>query len=169
MGLVDKWGLQLPGLPGQFPGRSRQWPGRLRDQADETNAKKVDLPESGWRHLRDLAQGVVSGPKAADAVAYGITAGAVTAVNKEVEEYAAVVSVPQLSIAERKSLTDQMRERFNAVELKFVALDDMILQFSTTVAGRDLIASHQTARVVRDLGAGPGQPANPPAPMPAPQ
>lgn len=39
-------------------------------------------------------------------MAYGITAAAVTAVNKEVEGYAAVVSAPQLSIAGRKSLTD---------------------------------------------------------------
>lgn len=149
----------------------------FRDQADETNATKVDMPESGWRRLRDLeqvdlgrlvrdlAQGVVSGPKAADAVGYGITAAAVTSVNKEVEEYAAVVSAPQLSIADRKSLTQQMRDRFNVVEGKFVALDDMILQFNGTEAGRALIASHQAARIIRDLGAGPGTP--PPAP-PAP-
>lgn len=83
----------------------------FRDQADETNATKVDLPESGWRRLRDqqqvdqgrlvrdLAQGVVAGPKAAEAVDYGIAAAAVASVNKE------VVSAPQLSIADRKSLT----------------------------------------------------------------
>lgn len=148
----------------------------FRDQADETNAAKVDLPESGWgrlrdqqrvdqgRLVRDLAQGVVAGPKAADAVAYGLTAAAVTAVNKEVEEYAGVVSAPQVSIAERKSLTEQMRDRFNVVEGKFAGLDDMILQFSGTEAGRALIASHQAARVVRDLGVGPGQPATSPPP-----
>lgn len=146
----------------------------FRDQADGTNAAKVDLQESGWRRLhdqqqveqgrlvRDLAQAVVAGPKAADAADYGITAAAVTAVNKEVEEYAAVVSAPQVSIADRKSLTEQMRERFNAVEAKFVGLDDMILQFGNTAAGRALIASHQSARIIRDLGAGPGTP--PPAP-----
>ena len=36
----------------------------------------------------------------------------------------------------------------------------------TTVAGRDLIASHQAARVVRDLGVGPGQPATPAPALP---
>ncbi len=150
----------------------------FRDQSDETNATKVDLQESGWARLRDqeqvdqgrlvrdLAQGVVAGPKSADAAAYGITAIAVASVNKEVEEYAAVVSAPQLSIADRKSLTQQMRDRFNAVEGLFVALDDLILQFSGTEAGRALIASHQAARIVRDLGAGPGEPE---APAPAPE
>jgi hypothetical protein len=147
----------------------------FRDQADETNAAKVDLPESGWRRLRDLdqvekgrlvrelAQGVVSGPKAQQAVAYGITAAAVTSVNKEVEEYAAVVSAPQASIADRKGLTQQLRDKFNAVETKFAGLDDMILQFGATPAGQSLIASHQAARVVRDIGGGPN-PTPPPTP-----
>ena len=151
----------------------------FRDQADETNAAKVDLPVSGWNRLRDqqqvdmlrlvrdLTQGVVSGMKAAQAVDYGITAAAVTAANKEVEEYAAVVSAPQASIADRKSLTQALRDKFSAVEAKFASLDDMILQFGTTVAGRELIASHQAARIIRDLGVGPG-PAAPPPPTPAP-
>ena len=60
-----------------------------------------------------------------------------------------------------------MRERFNAVEALFVTLDDVILQFGKTEAGRDLIAAHQAARIIRDLGAGPGQPPTPP-PAPAP-
>ncbi len=150
----------------------------FRDQNDATNATKVDLQESGWGRLRDLeqvdqgrlvrelAQGVVAGPKSAEAAAYGITATAVTALNKEVEEYAAVVSAPQLSIADRKSLTQQMRDRFNAVEALFVALDDLILQFNATEAGRALIASHLSARIIRDLGAAPGAPE---APAPAPE
>lgn len=151
----------------------------FRDQADETNAAKIDMPESGWKRLRDqpqvdkcrlvrdLAQGVVAGPKATQAADYGITADAVTAVNKEIEEYAAVLSAPQAGIAGRKGLTEQVRDRFNAVEALFATLDDMILQFGGTDAGRDLIASHQAARIIRDLGAGPGQPSTPqPAPQP---
>ena len=151
----------------------------FRDQADETNAAKVDLSESAWPRLRDqvlvdkgrlvreLAQGVVAGPKAAEAVGYGITAAAVASVTKEVEEYAAVVSAPQVSIADRKGLTQQMRDRFNAVEALFAVLDDLILQFGATAAGRALIASHKAARIVRDLGTGPS-PTPPPTPPPAP-
>jgi len=105
------------------------------------------------------------GPGNSPVGAYGITAAAVTSVNKEVEEYAAVVSAPQAGIADRKSLTQQMRDRFNAVEALFVALDDLILQFGTTLEGRDLIASHLASRIIRDLGAGPGEPE---APAPAP-
>lgn len=148
----------------------------FRDQADETNAAKVDFPESGWRRLRDqimvdtgrlvrdLAQGVVAGPDAAEALTYGITAAAVASVNKEVEEYAAVVSAPQVSIADRKGLTEQLRIKFNEVELKFVGLDDMILQFGDGAAGQNFVAAHKAARIVRDLGGGGSSPTPPPAP-----
>ena len=83
------------------------------------------------------------------------------------EEYAAVLSAPQTSIADRKALTQQMRDRFNVVETLFAVLDDMILQFGAPAAGRALIAAHKAARIVRDLGAGPS-PTPPPTPPPAP-
>ena len=140
----------------------------------------MDLSESAWRRLRDQVlvdtgrlvrepvQGVVAGPKAQETVDYGIIAAAVASVNEQVEQYAGVVSAPQTSIADRKGLTQQMRDRFNAVESKFAVLDDLILQFGSTAAGRALIASHKAARIVRDLGAGPG-PTPPPTPPAPPQ
>jgi hypothetical protein len=91
----------------------------------------------------------------------------VASVDKE-EEYAGVVSAPQASIADRKGLTQQLRNKFNAVELKFAALDNMIFQFNDGPASQALIASHKAARIVRDLGGGP-RPApatTPPAPTP---
>ena len=157
----------------------------FHDHGDETNAAKVELSESAWRRngggvdivrvglrlVGNLAQEIVAGPNATEANTYNINAAAVASVNKEVEEFAAVVSAPQLSIAERAALTNQMRARFNAVELLFVALDDMILQFDTTAAGQALIASHKAARIIRDSGGGsggPDEPTPPPTPPPPP-
>ena len=61
------------------------------------------------------------------------------------------------------------QETIEKLKAKFAGLDDMILQFGSTVAGRDLIASHQASRIIRDLGAGPGPtPPTPPTPPPAP-
>jgi len=149
----------------------------FRDQNDETNAAKLDLSQSRWRALRDqqllekgrlvkqLADGVLAGPNAAQALTYGITATAATAVNKEVEEYAAVISAPQADIADRKATTGQLRAQFNAVEAKFAVLDDLILQYGTTPAGRSMVLAYQAARTVLDLGAGP-QPPPPPTPPP---
>jgi hypothetical protein len=45
-------------------------------------------------------------------------------------------------------------------------LDNLILQFGGSDAGRKLIAAYQAARIVRDLGAGPS-PKQPPTPPPA--
>ncbi len=136
----------------------------FRDQGDETQAAISDLPISRWRHLRnqellerarqtrDLAQSVVSGPQAATAVTYGVTTAAVTGLTKEIDDYAAVITAPQQSIAERKSLTSQLRDRFNAVEALFAVLDHLILQFGTTPAARLMIAAYQNSRAIRDTG-----------------
>jgi len=97
-------------------------------------------------------------------VAYGITAAAVQELTDESDDYAAVLTAPQQSIAGRKSLTEQLRPRFKEVEAKFVSLDCLILQFNTTEAGRALIAAYQAARVVRDAGARPSP--QPPTPNP---
>ena len=83
----------------------------------------------------------------------------------EVEEYAAIIAAPQALIANRKALTGHMRDRFNAVEDIFAMLDDIVLQFNATPAGRALIAAYQASRVVRDLGEGPG-PKTPTPPTP---
>jgi hypothetical protein len=147
----------------------------FRDQGDEPNAAKVDLSRSKWHGLRDqsfkdqldttlsLAQSVTGGAQAAAAVEYGITTTKVTALAKEINDFAGVMASPQAGIADRKGLTGQMRAKFNAVEAKFGTLDNLILQFNATAAGRVLIAACQAARIVRDLGHGPGpKPPTPP-------
>lgn len=60
----------------------------------------------------------------------------------------------------------QLRAKFNAVEAKFVTLDNLILQFASGVGdGPALVAAYQAARIVRALGTGP-KPPKPPAPQP---
>ncbi len=148
------------------------------DQADETNAAKVDRSLSAWQRLPDaelvaqakiargLAQAIVEGPDATAAADYGITAAEVAALSGEIDDYDQVISAPQHGIAGRKSLTQQYRPRFNDVEAKFKSLDRMILRFNKTEAGRALIAAYQASRVIRDLGSGGGSdetPETPPA------
>jgi len=57
-----------------------------------------------------------------------------------------------------------LRAQFNAVESKFAVLDDLILQYGSTPAGRAMVLEYQAARTVRDLGVGPApkQPTPPP-------
>ena len=68
------------------------------------------------------------------------------------------------SIAQRKALTLGLRAEFNKVEAKYESLDNLILAFNTTPAGRDLIAAYKAARIVRDAGHGPKKPVVVPPP-----
>ena len=144
------------------------------DHNDETSAAEVDLTLSEWQDLRDQpcletarlvrdkAQAIVAGPDAAAAVTYGITAAEVTSLTNESDDFANVIVAPQVKIAGKKSLTEQLRARFNAVERQFEKLDKLILQFGATAAGRALILAYQAARTIIDRGAGPGP--TPPGP-----
>lgn len=144
-----------------------------RDNNDETNAAKVDMPLSALRRLRDLeavnklrevhdlGKSLVenSDPAIVTAAAqYDITTERLTSVHEEVEEFAEIVAAPQASISQRAALTKQLRDRFNAVEAKFASLDNLILAFNNTPEGRALIAAYQASRIVRDSGGSPGTP-----------
>ena len=78
------------------------------------------------------------------------------------DDFADVIVVPQVKIAGKKSLTSQVRTRFNAVERQSKSLDKLIFQFGTTAAGRALIAAYQAARTIIDHGSDP----TPPTPLP---
>ena len=150
----------------------------LRDQGDEENAAKVDLTLSGWRGLRDqqlleksrlvhqLGEAVTGGPDAEAAAAYGITTEALAKLKKETDDYDAVITAPQQAIAERTARTQQLRQRFNAVESQFQVFDRPIELFRATPEGRDMIAAWQASRVIRDLGHGPSSQAPEESPTP---
>ena len=157
----------------------------FRAHGDHTNAAKVDISKSKWHDMRDerfldqlkltlsLAKDALT--KDAQADEYGITPARVDLFAKEVAEYAEIIAAPQSSIAERKGMTGQMKDKFKEVEAKFVSLDNLILQFGRTPEGREMIAAYQAARIVRDLGGSPStakakaeaKAATPPAPPPA--
>lgn len=138
----------------------------------EDEAARVGYPISSWRQLRDqqlltrsqlvidLADAAVSGPQAADAAKYGVTAAAVASLTKERADYAEIVTAPGVAQAVRKALTRGFRPAFALVERKFGELDALILQFGGTPAGRSMIAAWKDARLHKG--------ANGPAPAPAP-
>lgn len=145
-----------------------------RDQGDETTAAKCDLSLSQWRGLRDttlilkareirdLAVPIAATPLG---FSYGITSSLVQQLTDEVNEYEEVLTKPQTSIAQRKAFTLGLRAEFNKVEAKYESLENLILAFNTTPAGRDLIAAFKAARIIRDAGHGPKKP---PTPTPTP-
>jgi cellobiose-specific phosphotransferase system component IIB len=143
---------------------------------NEADAARCDFSKSAWRGMRDaallanarevirVAEGLLAGPHADTAAECGITAVSVAACKKEADDYEAVLTAPQQSIATRKALTAQLRERFNAVEKVFTSLDGLVEQFSD----KTFVAGYHAARTVRDLGHGPVTEPTPAPPAPPP-
>jgi hypothetical protein len=143
----------------------------LGNQAD---AARCAFSKSAWKGMRDaallanarevirIATSLLAGPHAAAAAECGITGAGIAACQAEVDDFAAVISAPQQAIAGRKALTGLLRDRFNAVEAVFARMDALAEQFTDTV----FVAGYRAARVVRDLGHGPGSSPPPPAPPP---
>ncbi|HBJ84008.1 MAG TPA: hypothetical protein DDZ88_09100 [Verrucomicrobiales bacterium] len=126
----------------------------MRDAALLANAREV---------IR-VAEGLLAGADTATAAECGITAATVAACKKEADDYEAVISAPQQAIAGRKATTGQLRERFNTVEAVFASLDGLVEQFPD----KTFVAAYHAARIVRDLGHGPGTEPTPAPPAPPP-
>lgn len=82
--------------------------------------------------------------------------------------YSAAVGAPAGARSTRKAKTDALPGKFAAVEEKFAELDDLIVQFGTTVLGRAFVDAWFNARQVVALGrrAAKPKPPAPPAPKP---
>ena len=113
----------------------------------------------------DLANTLATGTNAVAAAAYDITPAAVKELGDQMLSFNELVTAPQQALGDRKSLTAQLRLRFNAVEAMFVQLDRLILRFNGTTEGLALIAAYQATRIVRNYGVRHEQ--EQPAPAPA--
>lgn len=145
------------------------------DKGQETEAGELALTESDWAALRDQqllaksqlvidrATSLTSGATAADAAKYGITPAAVQSVTKERTDYDGIVNAPGVTIAVRKALTTGFRPAFKLTEKKYAEVDKLLRQFGKTVAGRNMVAAWNAARVIKDAGHAGGGTAAPPA------
>lgn len=147
--------------------------GRTEDAAkvditpsDLHNARATALAATGETIL-DLAEPLSTG-NPAPGEKFGITAASVAAVDDLWSRYSAAVGAPAGARSTRKAKTDALPGKFAAVEEKFAELDDLIVQFGTTVLGRAFVDAWFNARQVVALGrrAAKPKPPAPPAPKP---
>lgn len=146
-----------------------------RSMGDEHGAQQCEFSLTAWRRMRHetllasartviaTAQRILA-DHATEAGECGITGAAIADCTQEADDYQAVITAPQQAIAGKKGLTMQLRERFNTVEAMFASLDNLVDQFPD----KNFVNGYKAARVVRDLGHGPGAPEPPPAPPPNP-
>lgn len=138
-----------------------------RAAGNETEASKYDLAISRWRQLRDVdllaraksvilaMEALTVGPDATEAAKYDIIPAATAALQKEWDDYNALVTAPAQAISTRKALTSALRTEFAKVSAKFESLDNLVGKFGTTSEGREFVATYKASRIIRDAGRRP--------------
>ena len=131
-----------------------------------TNLAKVKLSKSAIQELRhqalistttlirDLADTARLEPGAAGR---GVTPARVTALTAALANFSALLNAPRGQIANRTALIRELETRVAGLMNMIEALDDLVLQFDGTPAGRAFIAAWQQARIIVDGGHGPGE------------
>jgi hypothetical protein len=148
-------------------------------QGNLTEAARFDFPITRWRQLRDsellseaksvllAIRAIAENPDtAAEAANYQLTAEAADALEKEHADYDRLATAPAQGISTRKAMTSQLRAEFANLSAAFETLDNLILRFSGTAEGRDLIATYEAARIIRDTGSRSRDEAPPATPAP---
>ena len=137
-----------------------------------TDRAKVDFTKSGLIRMRDqqlkttteLIRDLANVARdESGAGGRGITAARILTLNGAIAAYAGVISAPRGQILTRATLKRELEVRVAAVIERLRDMDDIVLQYDETEAGRSFIAQWQTARIVIELGHGPT-----PTPTPTP-
>ena len=151
-----------------------------RKTSNLTDLAKVDLSRSHIQELRhqtlistttlirDLAQTASTQPGAAGR---GVNAARITALSAAITSFSNLLNAPRSTIANRAALIRDLETRVAGLMNMVAALDDLVVQFDTTPAGRNFIAAWKQARMIVDGGHGPGEDEEgggtpPPAPIP---
>ncbi len=115
--------------------------------------------------LRDLAVPVVGEPGAEDR---GITAELLDEHSRVLAAFTVAMGSPRGQIANRGALLHEVEADIPALMKKLRDLDDLVLQFHRTPAGRRFIEAWRRARIIVDAGGSPSEPAATDSPPEAP-
>lgn len=99
---------------------------------------------------------------------YGLTAASAAALEKELQDYVAIVSAPQTTTTGRAAMTKMLRERFLDIARHLERMDKLVDTFRTTPAGVAFAESWTAARNIYDRGHGPTTPPQDPPESPEP-
>ena len=152
----------------------------FRKTGNQTDLAKVDLTKNGIKKLRDqalvttttlirdLAQAASTQPGAAGR---GVNTARITALTNAVNAFSALLNAPRGTIANRAALKRDIETRVAGLVSLIEAIDDLVVQFDTTPAGRTFISAWKQARIIVDGGHGQGEEEEgggtpPPAPNP---
>ena len=142
----------------------------FRKTGNQIELAKVDFKKGGIQKLRDQAL-VVTGTLIRDlaqtastqpgAAGRGVNAARITALTNAVNAFSALLNAPRGQIASRSALKRDIATRMAGLMGLVEAIDDLVMQFDGTVAGRNFIAAWKQARIIVDGGHRPGEHAAP--------
>ncbi len=140
-------------------------------QVDLTKSEIVKLRQQNLLDkttaIRDLAAATVAEPNAADR---GVTAVRITTLTNAITAFTGVMNNPRGQIVNRSTLLKEVDTDTAGLMQQVADLDDLVLQFDGTDAGKRFIEAWKRARIIVDTGGGHsngGTPPTPPTP-PAP-
>lgn len=148
----------------------------FKKSGDRTNLGKVDLAKRDFVKLsgqplvtkttevRDLGNTTVSDP---NAVKRGVTAARIAAVTAALTAYTPLMNAPRGQIVNRSTLLKEIETDTASLLDQLTDLDDLILQFDGTDAGKRLIEAWKRARIIVDAGHGHSDEEPAPTPKPA--
>jgi hypothetical protein len=116
--------------------------------------------------IRDLGTATVAEPGAAGR---GVTAARVAALTAAIGGFKGVMNNPRGQIVNRSTLKKEVATDVAALVTSVNDLDDLVLQFDGTDAGKRFIAAWKRARNIVDSGGGGGATPTPPAPPVTPK
>ena len=139
-------------------------------QVDVTKSEIVQLRQQDLLDkttaIRDLGTATVAEPNAAGR---GVTPARITTLTNAINAFTGVMNLPRGQIVNRSTLLKEV-DTDTADLLEQVAdMDDLVLQFDGTDAGKRFIEAWKRARIIVDTGGGHGgTPPTPPTPPTTP-
>ena len=138
-----------------------------------TDRAKVDFTKSALMRLRDTALKTTCelirdlanvARDESGAMGRGVTQARVLTLTAAIAGFSALMSAPRGQIATGSSLKRDLETRIAALTVRLDDLDDLVIQYEETPAGRAFIAAWQAARAIVDAGHGPAPVTPPPTP-----
>jgi hypothetical protein len=153
---------------------SRALASHFKKTGDLTNLAKVDYKLGHYQKLRDthlIAAArdliTIAGTATAQpgAVERGVTAGLIAQLQTACDTFAGTDAAPRSGIVLRSTLLRDLSAAVADLMEKLADLDDLVIQYDASEAGRTFISAWKQARAIIDSGHGPSEaPAPPPTP-----
>lgn len=128
------------------------------DHAGKVNYSKSAIVKLRTQELVNTSSSILSlallAMQTPGAAARGVTSERVSALTQAIDAYTKVMSMPRGQIVNRSALGKEIEKDTASLLQLLRDMDDLVLQFSGSLAGDRFVAAWKKARVIVDVGGG---------------